>query len=344
MTSYVKQHVRKDGTVATYTYQRKSSAAPIAKTADSIAALIDAFQLSPEWAEFSPSTRKNYVIYLRELYAFGNTPAADIKRTQVLTLRDAIAKGRGHGAATGYVHAVSGLFNWALDRRWPGIEQNPAYNARKGLKRGHHAPWTRLEADVALARLPEPLRRVVVLGAYTGARRSDLCKLTWADYDGETLTYVPTKTKHLSLEPIVVPCDAPLRAELDAWKQDAGPTAHILTAERGRPWEPNHLSELLPKTLRKIGISTRLNVHGLRKLFATTLADESCPVHEIAAAGGWKTLAMVQLYTDSANRRKLTRAAFARLADLRNGAPVDNVRSFRSTSCEMRKDTKKSVA
>src|SRR5262249_37999431 len=154
MTSYVKRHTRADGSVVEYTYQRRAPGRPGAKAADGIAALIDAFQRSPKWDKLAAATRKNYTIYLRELYKFGDTPARDIKRTQILTVRDAIAKARGHGAAIGFIHAASGLWNWALDMRWEGIETNPAYNGRRDLKRGHRAPWTREEADVALARLP----------------------------------------------------------------------------------------------------------------------------------------------------------------------------------------------
>ena len=36
--------------------------------------------------------------------------------------------------------------------------------------------------------LPEPARTVVLCAAFTGLRKSELRGLTWADFDGATLT------------------------------------------------------------------------------------------------------------------------------------------------------------
>jgi integrase len=56
-----------------------------------------------------------------------------------------------------------------------------------------------------------------------------------------------------------------------------------------------------------------LNVHGLRKLAATALAEAGCTPHEIAAVTGHKSLAMVELYTRSAARERLALTAIGRL-------------------------------
>ncbi|GBQ44968.1 hypothetical protein AA11826_0761 [Komagataeibacter oboediens DSM 11826] len=56
-----------------------------------------------------------------------------------------------------------------------------------------------------------------------------------------------------------------------------------------------------------------LNVHGLRKLAATLLAEAGCTTHEIAAITGHKTLAMVQHYTLSADQERLAKGAVNRM-------------------------------
>jgi integrase len=56
-----------------------------------------------------------------------------------------------------------------------------------------------------------------------------------------------------------------------------------------------------------------LNVHGLRKLAATALAEAGCTPHEIAAVTGHKSLAMVELYTRSAAQERLALTAIGRL-------------------------------
>jgi site-specific recombinase XerD len=88
----------------------------------------------------------------------------------------------------------------------------------------------------------------------------------------------------------------------------------ILTNTLGRPWVPNHMSHEMRTALDRLGFPPKLNVHGLRKLFAANLADAGATVHEIAAGTGHKTLSMVQFYTESANQRALAGKAIGRLA------------------------------
>jgi integrase len=56
-----------------------------------------------------------------------------------------------------------------------------------------------------------------------------------------------------------------------------------------------------------------LNVHGLRKLAAATLAECGCSANEIAAITGHDTLGMVTLYTASAEQERLAESAVRRL-------------------------------
>jgi integrase len=310
-----------DGTVKVYRYGPYRPKRP-RLAADSIDALIRAYQRSPEWAKLAPKTRQLYLIYLRPLEEVGHLTVKGFGRRELLILRDGIASQRGHGAAAGFVRAASALFTFAVDREW--IEHSPAARAAKGLAHGHLRAWTRQEADLAQAGLPEHLRRVVVLARYTGQRRGDLCALPWSAYDGATIRLVQQKTG----EPLVLPAHPELKAELDRWRGElkpeksasiiALPSATILTNTLGRPWKPQHLSHELPVALARIGISPDLNVHGLRKLAATELADAGCSTHEIASITGHRTLAMVALYTRSADQERLAGAAVIKLSERTN--------------------------
>lgn len=231
--------------------------------------------------------------------------ALKVTRRLLLAMRDAIASTRGHGAGTGAIRAWSALFAWAVDREW--IDANPAARIR-ALPGSHWTAWTAAQADTASAHLPEPFRRVVVLARHTGQRRGDLIGMSWSAYDGRSIRLRQQKT---GVE-MVIPAVPALRAELDAWKRTASST-RILTTARGLPWQPLHLSHQLPRALQAIGLPAGLNVHGLRKLAAATLADAGCSPHEIAAITGHRTLQMVQLYTQSADQERLAIAAMARL-------------------------------
>lgn len=293
-----------DGTVREYRYppyRAKRRKIP----ADSLEALIHSYRRSPEWDGLSERTRTNYAIYLRPLEEVGHLPVRDMKRRELLLIRDAIARARGNGAPTGFMRAASAVFGWAVDHDW--IEHTPVHRIKR-LPGGHLRAWTRAEADAAIGGLPEHLRRVVLLARFTGQRRGDLCAMTWSAYDGTTLRLTQQKTGAV----LVIPCHPILRAALDQWRQSATAVT-ILTNTLGRPWVAQHLSHELPKGLARIGLAGDLNVYGLRKLAAAELADVGCTMHEIAAITGHRTLAMVQEYTRSADQERLAGAAVVKL-------------------------------
>lgn len=300
-----------DGTVREYTYSTapKKRLARTNYAPNSIAALMLAYQNSPEWRALAEQTRRTYNVYLRELHKTGTMLVADVKRRSLLDLRDAIAVLRGNGAGTGFSRAASALFAWAVSRDW--IQHNPMAGAKR-LPGGSLAAWTDPEARLAMRELPESLRRAVVLAYHTGQRRGDLVRLPWSAYDGRCIRLRQQKTGVA----LVIPAHPDLCAELDAWKRDKQAVT-ILTAPRGRAWTPIGLSHALPPALADIGIARRLNVHGLRKLAATRLAEAGCSALEIAAITGHKSLSMVQLYTASADQERLATAAVTRLETAR---------------------------
>jgi integrase len=305
----VVRHTLADGTAKEYHYAPHRREPKEQIGADSLHTLIAAFQRSPKWRNLSAATQQNYIHYLKPLHRAAHVRVTEIRRRDLVAVRDQIAASRGDGAAIGFVRSVSALLAWAVENDW--LEYNPARGLAKDLAHGHLPAWRPEDAAIAMERLPEPLRRVVVLALYTGQRRGDLCALTWAAYDGRAIRLTQEKTD----EPLVIPCHPELKAELDAWRAGpvaALPSAPILTAPGGKPWKPNLLSHYLPPALVRIGLSNELNVHGLRKLAAATLAEVGCTEKEIAAITGHKTLGMVQLYTKSADQQKLAGAAMVR--------------------------------
>lgn len=302
----VKRTLADGGTKEYHYVRRRGKIQP--RAADALASVIIQWQESPVWRKLAPATQIHYSHYLKPMWRIGHIPIGALRRADLLTLRDKIAAARGDGAAHGFTRAVSKLFSFALDRGI--IEYNPATRLATDLERGHLKAWTQEEADTAIAKLPEHLRRVVVLALYTGQRRGDLCALTWSAYDGEAIRLTQQKTG----EPLVVPCHPALKAELDEWSNDRTATT-MLTDAHGKPWKPNLLSHYLPDALVRIGLSNEINVHGLRKLAAANLAEAGCSVKEIAAITGHRTLGMVELYTRSADQQRLATAAIVRFTN-----------------------------
>lgn len=306
-----------DGTVKEYRYKAYKQKHSPRLEKDSVASLIGAFKSSPEWRNLAPRTVSYYLTYLKPLDFIGSLKASEVTRRTIFEMRDAIAEERGNGAANAFQTAAAALFAWATERHW--IAYSPLYKA-KCLPSGELQAWKREHAEVALSGLPERYRRVVMLGVHTGQRRGDLCALKWDAYDGERLTITQGKTGAV----VVLTVPTELRVELDAWRAEASGD-HILTNSDGRPWNESSLSTMLPKYLQKLGLPRGLNVHGMRKLFAAGMASAGATAHEIAANTGHATLSMVQLYTKTADQRRLSAGAASKIQILKTPSnPLKN--------------------
>jgi integrase len=288
-----------DGSIREYRYDtRDKIAGPIP---DSLGALLAAYRRSPEYSHLASNTVQSYRCYLRHLEELADQPVTAIRRRTLLHLRDALAAESGNGAANVFIRTCSALFKWARDREW--IEHSPAERV-PALPGGHWAAWTAEEADRAIRLLPEPLARVVILARYTGQRRGDLCAMMWSAFDGTRIKVRQQKTK----AELTIPCHHALRAALTEWRGKATST-HILVSTVGRPWVPMYLTHEMARVLPMIGLRDELNVHGLRKLAAAELAEAGCTEKQIASITGHRSLAMIKLYTESAEQKRLADAA-----------------------------------
>jgi len=302
-----------DGTMREYRYTR-GPAQPERPDTGSVAALLAAFKGGPEYAALAPSTRAQYAIYLRpwEEPEWARFPVREVTRRHIMAMRDALASPRilpsgrrtgGPGAATAFGRITGALFGWALDRGL--IEHSPAQRI-KALAKGRLPDWGEDAIALALDKLPEAFRRVVVLGLHTGQRRGDLARMAWQQVRDGRIAIVQGKTG----AEVLVPLHPVLAAELAAWRQ--GRVGTILLSPRGKPWTDTHLSREMGAQLAKLGMPG-LNVHGLRKAASRRLAEAGCTPHEIAAITGHRTLAMVQHYTDAADRAHMAGGAIVKL-------------------------------
>lgn len=297
-----------DGSVKVYrypAYQKRQKA-----SGDTIGELISAWEGSPEWRALAATTKSGYGTYLRPLIGMERVRVKDITRRELIAIRNAIAVERGNGAATAFVRATSALFGWAIEAGY--IDYSPMTKVKR-LPGGHLPAWSASEVEMALAVLPEHLRRPVILALYTGQRRGDLIRMPWSAYDGSRIRLVQEKTH----TPLIIGIPQELKAELNSWRSAASATL-ILTNKFGRPWQAANLSKQLGDALAKIdGFPPHRNIHGLRKLAATNLAEAGCTLHEIAAITGHKSLAMIQLYTASVDQERAAETAIVKLADHR---------------------------
>lgn len=292
-----------DGTIKTYEYERHKATPQAPKASNSLAMLIQAYQISPQWRRLSDSTKDRYSRYLRPLTPFLDRPFVELDRDLIIDLRNRIDAKDKPAAANAFVRAVSALFAWGMDNR--SIKLNPTLRI-KPLPGGHLPAWTPDITARALDELPEHLKRLVLLALFTGQRRADLCRLAWSNYDGQRIRLTQGKTG----TPLVIPVHPVLRDAMATWERKA---TTILVNARGRPWKPGSASHGMKLAIDRLGFPAGWNIHGLRKLAAANLAEAGCSALEIAAITGHRTLSMISLYTRGADQERMAGAAIHRL-------------------------------
>lgn len=274
---------------------RVASAPPPTKEG-SWGALVALYKRSPNYRTLGPKTRLYYDRQLDRVRAWAPKPVTEIRRTDVLTIRDALAIDTPQ-AANQFAMVISVLLDFAVEREFR--EVNPLLKLRR-LPGGSHETWTEDQVRYALGKLAERFRRAIILGLYTGQREGDCCTMTWADYDGTAVRVKQEKTG----EQLWIPAHRELKRELDAWKATAGVAPTILVNSLGRPWPVHSFAVMISRKLHDHAPLAGLVFHGIRKVAAARLAEAGCSTHEIAAITGHRTLAMVELYTRKANQRR----------------------------------------
>lgn len=305
-----------DGSIKEYRYPVKKvgESEPRQPAQGTLAFVIKTYERSVEFQNARPNTKRFRVTYLKEFDDIATMPIQDIKRRNILTIRDMLATCRGPGSANGFLTVARSFFSWAISREW--MEANPA----SGIKPMPSKPfpaWTPQIVQAAMERVSPCLQRVIIMGIFTGQRRSDLCRMRWSDISDGSIHVQQEKTG----QRLRIPIHPTLQSHLDQWRHDG---EFILTNSLGGPWLPGTMSAAMYVASQEGRIPKGFGVHGLRKLAATLLAEAGCSMHEIASITGHKTLAMVQHYTMSASQEKLAKGAIVRMdTSFLNGQETD---------------------
>ena len=165
------------------------------------------------------NTQRNYGVALRRiLLAWGDLPVRALEPRHVLELRDQMQD--VPSAANTLLTALSSMLGWSIPRGWRA--DNPCDHVEAFRSSRPWAAWS-LEAietwrDLAVSQL----RLAMMLALYTGQRRSDLLRMTWADVDKGVIQVVQDGGdvgQQKTGKKVWVPIHRDLRAELDRVKR-----------------------------------------------------------------------------------------------------------------------------
>jgi integrase len=289
-----------------------------------LAWLIDRYRETTAWSSLSPTTRrKRDNIFLHVIETAGTKPFAHITPATIIAGRD--RRAATPVQARHFLDAMRGVFRWAAKTKMvkadPTLEiENPPHKQGDGFP-----PWTEEHVAAYQARWPIGTRQRVWLDVllYTGLRRGDAVRFG-RQHVKDGIGTIKTEKSGFTLA-VTIPI-LPVLAETLA----AGPCGDLtfIAGESGRPLKKESFGNLFRDACREAGVPG--SAHGVRKIAATTAANNGATVAQLEALFGWTGGAMASLYTRSANRRRLALDAASKLTNAERTsipAPCELVRA-----------------
>jgi integrase len=261
-----------------------------------------ASEKNPRWLMLAVRSRTIYLHGLRHLDRFNDIPVAEITRPMIIEFRDDMYAMSGTCRVA--LAVLSNILSYAHNRGL--VPYNQAANMKDLPPKKDIPRWEPDEITAFLKTAPDYLRNSVLLALYTGQRRSDLVRMKWSDYNGDTIKVVQLKTRKF----LEIPVHKTLKKTIEAMKLDTARVKkcpYIISNRHGHPWVADTLRNAIGIHLRSIGIYGR-SVHGLRKSAASCLAEAGCTAFQIAAITG-QSLKEVEHYTRQADQKRLAREA-----------------------------------
>jgi integrase len=297
----------------------------------SLAALIVSYKKSSQFRDLRATTRTAYAGRMDIIRrAHGHRSVSGLTRDRI----EIILQGYDEkpGAKLFTLKMLRVLIRHAIRIGWLTADPSLGISRPKG---GEIRSWT--EAEVVKFEKHWPLgtrqRTAFALHLFTGQRRSDVHRMTWADIEGQMIRVIQQKTGHK----LSIPLHRELKTALAA--ADRSHMA-IITTEYGRPFTVDGYSQWLRDAIKAAGLPLDAQPHGLRKAAGRRMAEAGCTPHEIMAILGHKTLSEAERYTREADQHRLAQAAVIKLeGQTKNKASPNRVSKFGKIPKTTRKST-----
>ena len=214
------------------------------------------------------------------------------------------------GKQAAALSAFKMLEKWAVVRDL--LPRQITLGVETGKPQGGHTPWTDAQVEIGIAHARHGFDRVIILGAHTGQRRSDLIRMGPTDleiFDGrEGIRVVQKKTGR----EVWVPILSTLAAAMATWERRPGP---FLVRPDGRPWIAGDLTATWTRerdSNPELAPLAGLVLHGLRGHACVRLYRAGATTRQVADMVGMSE-GMVARYTKKSVQRENASAAVLHL-------------------------------
>lgn len=296
--------------------------------AGSFAWLLERYRDSTAWTNLSDATKRQRENIFKHVVESAGTERAD-KFTEQTIVAGRERRAHTPAQARNFLDAMRGLFQWAFEakhvRRDPTASvKNPKRKRGPGFKK-----WTEEQVEQYEARWPIGTKERAWLDVllYTGLRRGDAVVIGRQHVRNGVATLQTEKSGELVTVTLPI---LPVLARTLA----AGPCADLafICGAKGGPLTKESFGNAFKEACRAAGVNeNKKAAHGLRKVGATRAAENGATVAELEALFGWRGGGMASLYTEEANRARLSKGAIGKLErtvdEQSIPAPVDEVRA-----------------
>ncbi len=270
-----------------------------------IGALVTSYMRSASYLSLRETTKVGYASLIETLRTkHGHRTVAGLTRQRIVTGILQPYAGRP-GAALGILKMLRVLIGHAIDIGL--LTHDPSLGINRPKTQEIRA-WT--ETEIAAFEQHWPVgtkqRLAFALMLYTGQRRSDVHRMTWADVSEGIIRVVQQKTGRK----LAIHLHRDLVAVLTTAERDH---VTIINTEYGKPFTVDGFSQWMRDAITAAGLPIDCQPHGLRKAAGRRLAEAGCSAHEIMAVLGHKTLSEAERYTRDADQAQLATAAVAKL-------------------------------
>lgn len=195
------------------------------------------------------------------------------------------------------LRTLRSAFNLAVD--WGLLDNNPAHRC-KLLRVPHKDPFYLMQDEfMGLCQtVPDiQFRRLLLLAALTGMRRSEITNLHWEDLDFDRLTIrIRNRSGFVvkGLMPRTIPMPNEIHRQLRPLRKANG---HVFTKPTGGPLSPESVTHRFKRYARKFGLPPEAHFHSLRHSFASWLIQAGVPMFGVQHLLGHSSITTTQLYT-----------------------------------------------
>jgi integrase len=271
----------------------------------SIEALIINYKRSAAYIDLRDTTKTGYTSRLETLRAkHGHRRVDQMTRERIVAgiLEPYTGK---PGASLAILKILRVLIRRAIEIGWLKFDPSLGIKRPKGKE---VRSWTDAEITIFEKRWPigTKQRLAFALMLFTGQRRSDVHRMTWADVNGDTIRVVQQKTG----AKLTIRLHDELRNVLAVEKRKQ---FTIVNTTFGKPFTVDGFGGWLRAAISAAGLPLDAKPHGLRKAAGRRLAEAGCTAHEIMSVLGHKTLAEAERYTRDADQAHLASQAVVKL-------------------------------